>query len=219
MSSDLVFDLTTFTLLAMSVMTWTIGLAKLLQLRVARGRASQLENTFNHAMAWSAFREVGRGSDMGDATYLAQTIKKVCREYAGPEHDVYTFEQLQTLLAAEVQRKLGVVARHKESWLNALATISSTAPFLGLFGTVWGIMQALVIIGETGAANITVVASPIGGALITTAIGIVTAIPAVIFFNMVTRRLRQHIGQLENFSEALLRYVLHNRPRWQEIEE
>ena len=219
MSSDLVFDLTTFTLLAMSVLTWTIGLAKLLQLRVARTRASELENRFNHMMEWSTFGEVGRGSDKGDATYLAQTLKQVCREYAGPEHASYSFEQLQTLLASEVQRKLGVVARHKESWLNALATIASTAPFLGLFGTVWGIMQALVIIGETGAANITVVAAPIGGALITTAIGIVTAIPAVIFFNMASRRVRQHIGQLENFSEGLLRYVLHNRPRWQEIEE
>lgn len=219
MSSDLVFDLTTITLLLMSALTWTIGLAKLLQLRVARGRASILENSFSNAMEWPAFQEIGRGPQAGDASYLAHTLKQVCSEYSGPEHEAYTFEQLQMLLAAEVQRKLGVVARHKESWLNALASISSTAPFLGLFGTVWGIMQALVIIGETGAANITVVAAPIGGALITTAIGIVTAIPAVIFFNMASRRVRQHIGQLENFSEGLLRYVLHNRPRWQEIEK
>ena len=219
MESDLVFNLTSYTLVAMSALTWTIAIAKMLQLRIARGRARMLERSFDATMEWSAFKEIGRGQDAGDAAYLTDRLKQVCRDYAGASHEGYTFEQLQSMLAAEVQRKLGTIARHKESWLNALASISSTAPFLGLFGTVWGIMKALETIGETGAANITVVAAPIGGALVTTAVGIVTAIPAVIFFNVINRMVRQHIGQLENFSEGLLRYVLHHRARWPEIDE
>jgi len=216
MESDLIFDLVSITLIGMSVLTWTIGLGKLLQLYKARQRASMFENAFDHSMDWPAFREVGKNTSSGDAVYLAHNLKQVCAEYSGADHQKYSFEQLQTMFATEIQRKLGSIARHKESWMNALASISSTAPFLGLFGTVWGIMQALVMIGETGAANITVVAAPIGGALITTAFGIVTAIPAVVFHNLINRKIRQHVGQLENFSEALLRYVLHHRERWSE---
>jgi len=219
MESDIIFDLTTYTLIAMSVLTWTIAIAKMLQLRQARGRARMLESSFDAMMEWSAFKEIGYGRDAGDAAYLADRIKRVCRDYGSASHQDYSFEQLRAMLAAESQRKLGTIARHKESWLNALASISATAPFLGLFGTVWGIMKALEAIGETGAANITVVAAPIGGALITTAIGIVTAIPAVVFYNLINRMVRQHIGRLENFSEALLRYVLHYRPRWQELDQ
>jgi biopolymer transport protein ExbB len=219
MESDIVFSLTSYALWAMSVLTWTIAIAKILQLRMARGRARMLEKSFDASMEWSAFKEIGRGRDAGDAVYLVNRLKQVCCDFAGPANDRYTFEQLQSMLAAETQRKLGTIARHKESWLNALASISSTAPFLGLFGTVWGIMKALETIGATGAANITVVAAPIGGALITTAIGIVTAIPAVIFYNIINRMVRQHVGRLENFSEGLLRYMLHHRTRWQEITE
>ena len=218
MESDIVFNITSYTLLAMSALTWTIAIAKILQLRLARSKSRMLENSFDAAMEWSAFREIGQGKEAGDAAYLTDRLKQVCRDYSGLDHQNYSFEQLRNMLVSEAQRKLGTIARHKESWLNALASISATAPFLGLFGTVWGIMKALETIGETGAANITVVAEPIGGALVTTAVGIVTAIPAVVFYNIISRMVRQLVGRLENFSEGLLRYVLHHRPRWQEID-
>jgi len=218
MESDIVFNLTSYTLLAMSALTWTIAIAKVMQLWLARSKARMLEASFDASMEWSAFKEIGQGSQAGDAAYLTDRLKSVCLDYSKDEHQAYTFEELRAMLSAETQRKLGTIARHKESWLNALASISATAPFLGLFGTVWGIMKALETIGETGAANITVVAAPIGGALITTAVGIVTAVPAVVFYNIISRMVRQHVGRLENFSEGLLRYVLHHRPRWQEID-
>jgi biopolymer transport protein ExbB/TolQ len=216
MQSDFIFNLTFAVLIAMSALTWTIAIGKVIQLRQARRRALAISQTLASQTDWLDFQALGHNSKAGDAGFLVQHICEICDEYAGVGHSNYTFEQLHAMFAAEVQRKLGVIARHKESWLNALASISSTAPFLGLFGTVWGIMQALVVIGETGAANITVVAAPIGGALTTTAVGIVTAIPAVVFFNIVNRMVRQHIGELENFSEGLLRYVLHYRSRWGE---
>lgn len=217
MASDLVFDLTTYTLVAMSVMTWTIAVAKLLQLRLARNQALAYEDWFRAEADWKTLCERAKAPPRGDAAYLANMLLGVCREYAGTAQSSYTFEQLHEMLARDLQRKLGIVARRKEGWLNALASIGSTAPFLGLFGTVWGIMQALVMIGETGAASITVVAAPIGGALITTAIGIVTAIPAVVFYNLISRFVRLYTGRLENFSEQLLRFSLDHRHRWQEV--
>ena len=217
MTADFVFDLTIYALLAMSVITWTIAVAKLIQLRLASKRTEDFERWFAEYADWDAVVNRTAGKAKGDAEYLLQALLSVCGEYSGNAHASYTFEQLQAMFSRDLQRKLGMVARHKESWLNALASIGSTAPFLGLFGTVWGIMQALVMIGETGAASITAVATPIGGALITTAIGIVTAIPAVIFFNLLSRFVRLHMGRLENFSERLLRFSLDHRKRWAEV--
>ncbi len=217
MASDFVFDLTIYVLVAMSVLTWTIAIAKSVQLRLARQRSMLYEQWFENQRDWKSVQEKAERKPDSDPAYLAQTLLSVCREYSAPVHAGYTFEQLQELLSRDLQRKLGLITRQKESWLNALASIGSTAPFLGLFGTVWGIMQALVMIGETGAASITAVATPIGGALVTTAIGIVTAIPAVVFFNLISRFVRLHTGRLENFSERLLRFSLDNRDRWGEL--
>lgn len=217
MFSDLIFDLTTYALVTMSALTWTIAIAKVIQLHLASRRVEAYATWFSQQDDWQAVTNEALKPADGDAAFLVKSMLSVCREYGGTEQASYTFEQLQEMLSREMQRKLGMVTRHKESWLNALASIGSTAPFLGLFGTVWGIMQALVMIGETGAASITVVAAPIGGALITTAIGIVTAIPAVIFFNILSRLVRLHLGRLENFSERLLRYSLDNRNRWREV--
>lgn len=217
MFSDLIFDLTTYALVTMSALTWTIAIAKVIQLHLASRRVEAYATWFSQQDDWQAVTNEALKPADGDAAFLVKSMLSVCREYGGTEQASYAFEQLQEMLSREMQRKLGMVTRHKESWLNALASIGSTAPFLGLFGTVWGIMQALVMIGETGAASITVVAAPIGGALITTAIGIVTAIPAVIFFNILSRLVRLHLGRLENFSERLLRYSLDNRNRWREV--
>ena len=103
------------------------------------------------------------------------------------------------------------IQRYQERGLAELATIGSTAPFIGLFGTVWGIMHALQDIGKSGSASLDVVAGPIGEALIATAIGIATALPAVLAYNYFLRRLRLSITELENFAHDFMRLALkHN---------
>ena len=82
-----------------------------------------------------------------------------------------------------MRQQLQNIQRYHERGLAELATIGSTAPFVGLFGTVWGIMHALQDIGKSGSASLDVVAGPIGEALIATAIGIATALPAVLAYN------------------------------------
>jgi biopolymer transport protein TolQ len=95
-----------------------------------------------------------------------------------------------------------------QRYLNFLATTGSTAPFIGLFGTVWGIMNAFRGIGSAGSASLAVVAPGIAEALIATAIGLAAAIPAVIAYNYHLSRSNRMIIDMEDFSEELIDYIL-----------
>ncbi len=109
-------------------------------------------------------------------------------------------EILQRNLRAQVQRE-----QHRlESGLMVLASVGSTAPFVGLFGTVWGIMHALQEISITGMASLEVVSGPVGEALIATAFGIAAAIPAVLAYNWGVRRVRLMVAELEQFATDFL---------------
>ena len=94
-----------------------------------------------------------------------------------------------------------------EKYTTVLATTGSTAPFIGLFGTVWGIMTAFKGIGETGSASLAVVAPGIAEALIATAIGLVAAIPAVMGYNHFQNKIRVVVAQMDNFSTEFLNIV------------
>jgi biopolymer transport protein TolQ len=94
-----------------------------------------------------------------------------------------------------------------EKYLTFLATTGSTAPFIGLFGTVWGIMTSFKGIGETGSASLAVVAPGIAEALVATAIGLVAAIPAVMGFNHFQNRIRVLVAEMDNFSTEFLNIV------------
>ena len=96
---------------------------------------------------------------------------------------------------------------HLESMVPFLATVGSTAPFIGLFGTVWGIMVAFVNIEAAGAAGIDVVAAPIAEALIVTAAGLFAAIPAVVFYNLYVNKIKVLGAEMENFSNDFLNIV------------
>ncbi|MDI1308952.1 MAG: MotA/TolQ/ExbB proton channel family protein [Methylotenera sp.] len=97
-----------------------------------------------------------------------------------------------------------------ESGLAVLASIGSTSPFIGLFGTVWGIMHALKGISASGSAGLDVVAGPIGEALIATAMGIATAIPAVLSYNYFLRQSRLAAADMDHFSERLQLLAKHS---------
>ena len=106
-----------------------------------------------------------------------------------------------------LRRSMKAEMTHLESLVPYLATVGSTAPFIGLFGTVWGIMVAFVNINAQGAAGLDVVAQPIAEALIVTAIGLFTAIPAVVAYNYFTSRIKILGAEMENFSDDFLNIV------------
>lgn len=107
-----------------------------------------------------------------------------------------------------LKRYSALEASKLERYLNFLATTGSTTPFIGLFGTVWGIMNTFRGIGGTGSASLAVVAPGIAEALIATALGLVAAIPAVVAYNYYLSRVNRMIVELEDFSEELVDYIL-----------
>ncbi|MFA4829996.1 MAG: MotA/TolQ/ExbB proton channel family protein, partial [Thermodesulfovibrionales bacterium] len=119
----------------------------------------------------------------------------------------YTFTE-EVRDRAEIKRLLrryeALETAKLEKYLSFLATTGSTTPFIGLFGTVWGITNAFRGIGAAGSASLAVVAPGIAEALITTAAGLAAAIPAVIAYNYYLSRARQAIIEMEDFAEELL---------------
>ncbi|WP_269533241.1 MotA/TolQ/ExbB proton channel family protein [Chitinimonas sp. BJYL2] len=116
------------------------------------------------------------------------------------EHSWDRQERLERYLRQQIQKEY----RTLESGLTLLASIGSTAPFVGLFGTVWGIINAMTDIGRLGSATIDVVAGPIGEALIATGIGIAVAVPAVLAYNFFVRRLKLISADLDDFASDFL---------------
>jgi biopolymer transport protein TolQ len=109
---------------------------------------------------------------------------------------------------ARVLRRATTSETHRlEKYLSFLATTGSAAPFIGLFGTVWGIMDAFHGIGKTGSASLAVVAPGISEALVATAIGLVAAIPAVIAYNHFVNKVNVLIGEMDNFCQEMLNVV------------
>jgi biopolymer transport protein ExbB len=110
---------------------------------------------------------------------------------------------LHTWVTMAIQRSQDAISSRLQGGLAFLATVGSTAPFVGLFGTVWGIYHALTAIGIAGQASIDKVAGPVGEALIMTAIGLATAVPAVLGYNWLVRRNKGAIEKVRNFSSDL----------------
>ncbi|MBN2644572.1 MAG: protein TolQ [Desulfuromonadaceae bacterium] len=139
-----------------------------------------------------------------------QELAKVQRAHQGEEGQGFT----ATLSGAEnvgraLRRASTEETQRLEKYLTFLATTGSTAPFIGLFGTVWGIMDSFHGIGQTGSASLAVVAPGISEALIATAIGLVAAIPAVVAYNAFLSKVNVLIGQMDNFSQEFLNIVEH----------
>ncbi|RMD58035.1 MAG: hypothetical protein D6828_03105, partial [Nitrospirae bacterium] len=111
-------------------------------------------------------------------------------------------------IKASLRRTINIETENIEKYLNFLATTGATAPFIGLFGTVWGIMDSFRHIGKIGSASLSTVAPSIAEALIATAAGLAAAIPAVIAYNYFAGRVRRFITNMEDFSEELLAFYI-----------
>jgi biopolymer transport protein ExbB len=133
---------------------------------------------------------------------------------AAEHHEGALLEQidLSTWVTMSVQRAVDNVSSRLQDGLAFLATVGSTAPFVGLFGTVWGIYHALTAIGIAGQASIDKVAGPVGEALIMTAIGLAVAVPAVLGYNWLVKRNKNAMEQVRAFA-ADLHQVLMTSPK------
>lgn len=118
---------------------------------------------------------------------------------------------LSSWVTVNIDRAVADVNNKVAGGLGFLATVGSTAPFIGLFGTVWGILQALTAIGVAGQASIDKVAGPVGEALIMTAIGLGVAVPAVLGYNWLVNRNKSVMGQVRAFAADLHGVLMGNR--------
>ena len=201
---------TLLALIFLSVMTWSIALFKLWKQLQDGKRKRAFNDAFWVARDWHAANEVAKTGE-GDLARLAQAGFAELNNLSAEQQDLKHLGAPQDVLERMLRQQVQNIQRYQERGLAELATIGSTAPFIGLFGTVWGIMHALQDIGKSGSASLDVVAGPIGEALIATAIGIATALPAVLAYNYFLRRLRLNITELENFAHDFMRLALkHN---------
>jgi biopolymer transport protein ExbB len=115
---------------------------------------------------------------------------------------------LNDWIAMSLNRQIEDANGQLQAGVTFLGTVGSVAPFVGLFGTVWGILQALISIGVAGQASIDKVAGPVGEALIMTAIGLFVAVPAVMFYNMIVRRNRVIMDKVRAFAGDLQTYLI-----------
>jgi biopolymer transport protein ExbB len=197
----------TLTLLViMSMGSWYIIFTKVFEQRQMMKSARTSAETFWKAPTVNA----GVGAlDEGSAfRFIAeQSIK------ASDHHEGTMVEQIDkhTWISMSVDRSVGSVQSRLQDGLAFLATVGSTAPFVGLFGTVWGIYNALVKIGISGQASIDKVAGPVGEALIMTAIGLGVAVPAVIGYNWLIRRNKAIMDQTRAFAGDLHNVLIAGR--------
>ncbi|MGC3982867.1 MAG: MotA/TolQ/ExbB proton channel family protein [Steroidobacteraceae bacterium] len=193
-------EVTLWTLVAFSVATWGLILVKAVQnFRVGR-RNKQYARQFWSASNLQAAADIK--ADESPLLHVAHTGFNTLR-YAGQaagEQDLEHSWDPHELLERNLRQQVIKEKRTLETGLAVLATVGSTAPFVGLFGTVWGIMNAMSDIAKLGNASIDVVAGPIGEALIATGIGIAVAIPAVLSYNFFLRRVKSVTADLEEFA-------------------
>jgi biopolymer transport protein ExbB len=199
-TSAQIVDATLWILIAFSVATWALILIKGIQhLRVAHN------NRAYNKKFWAApdFQTASAlKGNKGPAARVAEVGFTTLLEADGgtTTHDLEHTGDRQELLDRRLRQQMQKERGSLESGLAILATIGSISPFVGLFGTVWGIMGALTSISKSGSASLEVVAGPIGEALVATAVGIAVAVPAVIGYNFFIRRNKVVWAALDDFS-------------------
>lgn len=189
-------------LLVMSVGTWYLFFTKYLEqgrvIKHARTadnrfwRASSVKDGISQLESSSAFR------------FIIEDGQKAIQEHGSLSGQV----ALSEWLAMALDRSVDSVNNRLQGGLSFLASVGSTAPFVGLFGTVWGIYHALIKIGVSGQASIDQVAGPVGEALIMTALGLAVAVPAVLIYNMLVRRNRVIMERVRGFASDVHGFLL-----------
>jgi len=188
------------TLLALAIMsagTWYILVTKLLEQNQLFSQAKKSRDF------WTAGSVVDGVATLPNASPFKAVAESGVAALEHHEGSLVENIDLNTWITLSVQRTVEQIIFHLQGGLAVLATVGSTAPFVGLFGTVWGIYHALTAIGIAGQASIDKVAGPVGEALIMTALGLATAVPAVLGYNWLVRRNKVAVEEVRGFASDL----------------
>jgi biopolymer transport protein ExbB len=194
---DWIAKTTILLLIIMSLASWYVLISKLLEQNKLKKMALESEQAFLTA---SSFQQGLKTLDK-DSQYRFMIESSLDALEQHPK--VAGQVDLNTWAAQNIERSVATIQSNSQQGLAVLATVGSTAPFVGLFGTVWGIYNALVKIGASGQASIDKVAGPVGEALIMTAIGLAVAVPAVLGYNWLVRRNKLGMDGVRAFGSYL----------------
>jgi len=202
LNADLIGKTVIILLVLASFWSWAIIIEKLMRLRRLQARANEFEDMF-----WSGgslddlYDRVGATPPCPMTAMFSAAMREWRRSSA---KGLAIAGQVKAGLQSRIERVMGVTFGREldrlERYMSFLASVGSTAPFIGLFGTVWGIMNSFHAIAATKNTSLAVVAPGIAEALFATALGLVAAVPAVIAFNKINSELARYAGRLEAFS-------------------
>jgi len=201
LSADLVVKAVMLGLAFASLLTWTIWLAKAIELMLARRQLSRANVRL--AQARSLHEGLAQLARSDDARVLARAAEAELALSA----DAMNAEGVKERIASRLSRLEAAAGRRMMRGTGLIATIAATAPFVGLFGTVWGIMNSFIGISKQHTTNLAVVAPGIAEALLATALGLVAAIPAVIMYNLFSRWLAGYRAQQADCAAEILRLI------------
>ncbi|WEX15789.1 tonB-system energizer ExbB [Pseudomonas sp. G11] len=201
-NADVVVKAVMIGLAIASIITWTIWIAKGFELLGAKRR---LRTEIVHLKKATTLKEASESATQKGT--LANTLVHDALEEMRLSANTREKEGIKERVAFRLERLVAACGRNMSSGTGVLATIGSTAPFVGLFGTVWGIMNSFIGIAKTQTTNLAVVAPGIAEALLATALGLVAAIPAVVIYNVFARSIAGYKAQVSDASAEVLLLV------------
>jgi biopolymer transport protein ExbB len=203
---DVVARGTLIILIIMSLASWYILVTKLFEsFKLSSEAKSARQTFFKSATLQEGMKTLKTGSAF---QFIAESGVEAGKDHAG---ELTANIDRNTWIGMSVQRAIENVQSRLQDGLAVLATVGSTAPFVGLFGTVWGILNALTAIGIAGQASIDKVAGPVGESLLMTAIGLAVAVPAVLGYNWLVRRNKVTMESVRSFGADLHGVLLGSR--------
>ncbi len=204
MQADIVVKAVMIGLAFASLVTWTIWFAKGVELAAARRRAQSCVRKLTRADSLATARTAIEGGWTRKGT-VAELMGAAERELKrSPDLSAEGVKERLAIALSRIEARAG---RDIARGTGLLATIGATAPFVGLFGTVWGIMNAFIGISQSKTTNLAVVAPGIAEALLATALGLVAAIPAVIIYNVFARALASYRALLSDASGEIVQHL------------
>jgi biopolymer transport protein ExbB len=189
---------TLIALVVMSMGTWYIIITKFIEQTVLLRQSAEANRKF-----WSAASLRDGADALARRSAFRALVEDGLRASEHHEGTLTAQIDLHSWITMSLQRSVDAIGNRLQGGLAFLATVGSTAPFVGLFGTVWGIYHALTAIGIAGQASIDKVAGPVGEALIMTAMGLAVAVPAVLAYNWMIRRNKHAMDRVRSFAADL----------------
>lgn len=205
--ADIVVQIVMISLIVASVWSWTVIFGKFRHLKTIKKNADDFEEMF-----WSGnsledvMEKVGKNPNNPLAVVFIAAMSEWNKSLKGASKFKNAFgvqERLNKVMNVAINREMTKIERHS----SYLASVGSVAPFVGLFGTVWGIMNSFTSIAVTANTSLAVVAPGIAEALLATALGLMAAIPAVVFYNRLANEMGRYAARLEGFADEFGAYL------------